>query len=195
MRRGRSGPAPYAVVAMSSACALRVGAFGLVMVVGLFACSAKADDPRVELSDVGFTLHLPPAMQQALDAFAPGFRAVRATSFRSDVSQAAAATGTGGMAAAFASVGDYDHDGTIDAVVEGTSPGDSALRVIAIRNGPQPTATEVTRFPVYDADAVGVYLTNPPKGTAGGFEVVDYPDSTLVFEFKDGVFTGRNIGS
>lgn len=164
-------------------------------VSSMMACGNKTDDPKVELTDVGFALHLPPPMQQALDSFAPGFRAVRATSFRSDVSQAAAATATGGMAAAFAAIGDYDHDGTVDAVVEGTSPGDSALRVIAIRNGAHPLATEVTRFEVYDADAVGVYLTNPPNGTPGAFEVVNYPDSTLVFDFQDGAFAGRKIGN
>jgi len=169
-------------------------ALAVMSAVGLAACGAKVDDPRVELTDVGFALHLPPPMQQALDSIAPGFRAVRATSFRSDVSQAAAA-GSSGMPAAFAAVGDYDHDGTVDAVVEGTAPGDSALRVIAIRNGAHPTAVEVTRFPVYDADAVGVYLVNPPDGTTGAFEVVDYPDSTLVYEFRDGAFAGRNAGS
>ncbi|MFL5561152.1 MAG: hypothetical protein ACJ79K_06740 [Gemmatimonadaceae bacterium] len=169
-------------------------ALAVASAVGFVACRAKADNPRVELSDVGFTLHLPPPMQQALDSLAPGFRAVRATSFRSDVSQAAAA-GSAGMPAAFAAVGDYDRDGTVDAVIEGTSPGDTALRVIAIRNGAHPIAIEVARFPVYDADAVGVYLTNPPAGTAGAFEVVNYPDSTLVFEFKDGAFTGHNGGS
>jgi hypothetical protein len=175
--------------------AVCVAALAVLSLIGLGACGAKADDPRVELSDVGFTLHLPPPMQQALDSVAPGFRAVRAASFRSDVGQAAAAAGSGGMPAAFAAVGDYDGDGTVDAVIEGTTPGDSALRVIAIRNGPHPTAIEVARFPVYDADAVGVYLTNPPKGTAGAFEVVNYPDSTLVYEFHDGAFTGRSIGS
>jgi hypothetical protein len=172
-----------------------VAALAFVGIVGVVGCGAKVDDPRVELTDIGFTLHLPPPMQQALDSIAPGFRAVRATSFRSDVSQAAASTGAAGMPAAFAAIGDYDRDGTVDAVVEGTAPGDSALRVIAIRNGAHPTAIEVTRFPIYDADAVGVYLTNPPKDTPGAFEVVDYPDSTLVFAFKDGAFTGRNIGS
>ena len=157
--------------------------------------SAAVVDPKIELTDVGFALHLPPPMQQALDAFAPGFRAIRATSFRSDVSQAAAAAGSDAMPAAFAAIGDYDRDGTIDAVVEGTSPGDSALRVIAIRNGAHPAAVEVTRFEVYDADAVCVYLVNPPKGTPGAFEVVNYPDSTLTFDFKDGAFVGRKTGS
>ena len=164
-------------------------------VTGVVACATKADDPKIELTDVGFALHLPPPMQQALDVFAPGFRAIRATSFRSDVSQAAAAGGSDAMPAAFAAIGDYDRDGTIDAVVEGTSPGDSALRVIAIRNGAHPSAIEVTRFEVYDADAVGVYLVNPPKGTPGAFEVVNYPDSTLTFDFRDGSFVGRKTGS
>jgi hypothetical protein len=159
----------------------------------LTACSKTVDNPRVELTDVGFALHLPPAMQQALDSAAPGFRTIRTTSFRSDVAQAAASTGTGGMAAAFASVGDYDHDGTIDAVVEGTARGDSALRVIAILNGATPAAIDITSFPVYDADAVGVYLTNPPAGVAGAFEVVDYPDSTLVYEYRNGTFSGRTV--
>jgi len=159
----------------------------------LTACAAKADDPRVELTDVGFTLHLPPAMQQALDSLAPGFRTVRTTSFRSDVAQAAAATATNGMAAAFASIGDYDRDGTIDAVVEGTARGDSALRVIAIMNGAKPAAVDITSFEVYDADAVGVYLTNAPAGGAGAFEVVAYPDSTILYESRDGGFTGKVV--
>jgi hypothetical protein len=157
------------------------------------ACAAKHDDPRVELTDVGFSLHLPPAMQQALDSVAPGFRAVRTNSFRSDIAQAAAATATNGMAAAFASVGDFDHDGTIDAVVEGNAPGDSSLRVIAIMNGAKPTAIDVTSFPVYDADAVGVYLTNAPAGGAGAFEVVDYPDSTILYESRNGGFAGKVV--
>ena len=165
----------------------------LALLVLLAACSKRADDPRVELTDVGFTLHLPPAMQQALDSIAPGFRTIRTNSFRSDVAQAATATGTNGMAAAFASIGDFDKDGTIDAVVEGTTPGDSALQVIAITNGAKPTAVEITRFPVYDADAVGVYVTNAPAGSAGAFEVVDYPDSTLVYEYRNGAFSGRTV--
>jgi hypothetical protein len=165
----------------------------MVALVLFAACSKTADDPRVELTDVGFTLHLPPAMQQALDSLAPGFRTVRTTSFRSDVAQAAAATGTNGMAAAFASIGDYDHDGTVDAVVEGTARGDSALRVIAIMNGAKPAAIDITSFLVYDADAVGVYLTNAPAGGAGAFEVVAYPDSTILYEYRDGGFTGKVV--
>jgi hypothetical protein len=167
-----------------------------VVAILLGGCAKeKVDEPRVELTDVGFTLHLPPAMQQALDSLAPGFRAVRASSFRSDVSQAAAAMGTGGMPAAFAAVGDYDHDGTSDAVVEGTTPGDSALRVIAITNGTKPAAVEITRFLVYDADAVGVYLSNPPAGVAGAFEVVTYPDSSVLYRYEGGGFLGRSIRS
>lgn len=162
----------------------------------LAGCSTKAiDSPRVELSDVGYALHLPPAMQQALDSLAPGFRAVRASSFRSDVSQAAAAQGGGGLPAAFAAVGDYNHDGLTDAVVEGAAPSDTGLRVITILNGVTPTATEVTRFPTYDADAVGIYLSNPPKGTKGAFEVVAYPDSTLLFKYQDGTFKGERVGN
>jgi len=165
----------------------------VVMLFLVGACSKSADDPRVELTDVGFTLHLPPAMQQALDSAAPGFRAVRTTSFRSDVAQAAAATATNGMAAAFATIGDYDHDGTVDAVVEGTARGDSAMRVIAIMNGPKPTAIDITSFAIYDADAVGIYLTNAPAGGAGAFEVVAYPDSTILYQMRDGAFSGRVV--
>ena len=167
----------------------------LALVVLLGACSTgQADSPRVELSDVGFTLHLPPSMQQALDSLAPGFRAVRASSFRSDVSQAAAANGGTALPAAFAAVGDFDHDGSDDAVVEGTTPSDSALQVIAIMNRATPVAMEIMRFPVYDADAVGIYLTNPPAGATGAFEVVAYPDSTLLYRYTGDGFLGQNVG-
>ena len=172
---------------------LRTDSLALAALVLLGACLKAADDPRVELTDAGFALHLPPAMQLALDSIAPGFRAIRSSSFRSDVAQAAAATSTNGMAAAFASTGDYDHDGTIDAVIEGTARGDSALRVIAIMNGAKPTAIDITTFPVYDADAVGVYLTNAPAAKAGAFEVVAYPDSTILYEYRDGGFTGKAV--
>lgn len=180
---------------------IRVGVFcraacATALLVLLGACSAKTtDNPRVELTDVGFALHLPPAMQQALDAFAPGFRPIRASSFRSDVSQAAASSGPGGMPAVFTALGDFDHDGTIDAVVEGNTPGDSALRVIVIMNGVKPAAQEVTRYLVYDADAVGVYLSIPPAATPGAFEVVAYPDSTVVYNYASGAFQGRNVGN
>lgn len=169
------------------------GAFALLIALG--GCAGTADAPRVELTDIGFTLHLPPRMQQALDSLAPGFRAIRATSFRSDVSQAAAAIGAAEMPAVFAAVGDYDRDGTVDAVIEGTTPGDSALRVIAILNGAKPTAVEITRFPVYDADAVGVYVSNPPVGVAGAFEVVAYPDSSMLYSWSAGEFHGSVVGN
>lgn len=170
--------------------------YSLLLIATLAACSTTkdADNPRVELTDVGFALHLPPAMQQALDSIAPGFRAVRASSFRSDVSQAAAEKG-GGLPAAFAAVGDFDHDGLTDAVVEGSAPSDTGLRVIAILNGTTATAEEVTRFPVYDADAVGIYLANAPAGTPGAFEVVAYPDSTLLIQYDGGVFKGERVGN
>ena len=168
----------------------------LTLVVLLGGCATKtADNPRLELTDVGFALHLPPAMQQALDSLAPGFHAVRASSFRSDVSQAVAANGGAGLPAAFAAVGDFDHDGSADAVVEGTTASDSALRVIAILNRKTPVAMEVTRFPVYDADAVGIYVSTPPAGTTGAFEVVAYPDSTLLYQYSPDGFQGRNLGS
>jgi hypothetical protein len=163
------------------------------LVTLLGGCAKKVDDPGIALTDVGFSLHLPLPMQQALDSLVPGFRAVRATSFRSDVSQAAAAMGAGGMPAAFAAIGDFNHDGRIDVVVEGTAPGDSSLRVIAIMNGAKPIAVEVTRFLVFDADAVGVYLALPPAGVAGAFELVDYPDSTVLYQYADGDFTGSKI--
>ena len=165
------------------------------LAIALGACAGKADAPRIELTDIGFTLHLPPPMQRALDSLAPGFHTVRATSFRSDVSQAAAAVGGAGMPAAFAAIGDYDRDGTVDAVVEGTAPGDSALRVIAILNGAKPTAVEITRFPVYDADAVGVYLSNPAPGAAGAFDVVAYPDSSVRYSWSAGAFHGSAVGN
>lgn len=168
----------------------------LVLIATLAACTTKdVDNPRVELTDIGFVLHLPPAMQQALDSLAPGFRAVRPSSFRSDVSQAAASESPGSLPAAFAAVGDFDHDGLTDAVVEGSAPSDTGLRVIAILNGSNATAKDVTYFPLYDADAVGIYLSSPPAGTPGAFEVVAYPDSTLLFTYADGAFSGQRLGN
>lgn len=165
-----------------------------VLVLGLGACAGKPEAPRVELTDVGYTLHLPPAMQQALDSVAPGFRAIRTDSYRADVSQSAMLS-AGGTSALFATVGDFDHDGTQDAVIEGTTPSDSALQVIAILNGAKPHAIPVTEFSSYDADAVGIYLTTPPQGNAGAFEVVDYPDSSLVYTYQGGAFSGSKIGN
>lgn len=165
-------------------------------VVALTACAKQPEPPSIQLSDVGFTLHLPAPMQKALDAAAPGFRAVQASSFRSDVAQAAAekAMASGGMPAAFATIGDFDHDGATDAVVEGSVPSDSALHVIAILNGAHPKAVAVTQFEPYDADAVGIYLSPPPAGTKAAFEIVAYPDSTLLYQFANGGFEGKNLG-
>jgi hypothetical protein len=162
----------------------------LIIVVGVSACSKTADAPRIELTDVGFTLHLPSAMQHALDLADPGFRTVRATSYRSDVSQAAAASGTPAL---FATIGDFNHDGANDVAVEGTASGETALQVLAVLSGTAPEVVQVTRFPVYDADAVGIYLTAAPAGTNGGFEVVDYPDSSVVYHYADGGFQGAKI--
>jgi hypothetical protein len=165
--------------------------YALLAIVLLAGCAKEPPDaPRVELTDVGFSLHLPAPMQQALDSIAPGFRIVRPSSFRSDVAQASAASGSGVSPAAFAAIGDFDHDGTIDAVVEGASPGSSALQVIAVMNGPHPSATEVTRFVEYDADAVGVYLSALPPHAEGAFDVVAYPDSTVRYRWADGALHG-----
>lgn len=165
-------------------------------VIALAACAKQPDPPSIQPSDVGFALHLPAPMQAALDAAAPGFRSIKASSFRSDVAQAAAqsAFASGGMAAAFATIGDFDHDGVTDAVVEGTTPDDPALQVIAILNSAHPKAVLVTRFVTYDADAVGIYLSAPPAGTNGAFEIVDYPDSTVLYQFANGRFEGTNAG-
>jgi hypothetical protein len=161
------------------------------------ACAGKPDAPAIQLTDVGLVLHLPPAMQQALDAAAPGFRLVRTTSFRSDVSQAAAAGG-GGLPALSATVGDFDHDGTVDAAVEGAVPGDAGLLVFVVLNGATPRVLQVARFATYDADAVGIYLTGVTGvtgGAAGAFEVVSYPDSSTLFRYENGQFQGSKIGS
>jgi hypothetical protein len=159
------------------------------------ACAGgKPEAPTIQLSDIGFVLHLPPAMQQALDAAAPGFHSVRSTSFRSDVSQAAAAGG-GGLPALSATVGDFDRDGSVDAAVEGGVPGDSALHVFVILNGAKPRAVEVASFTAYDADAVGIYLTGVTGGAAGAFQVVSYPDSSTLFRYENGQFHGSKVGS
>lgn len=163
------------------------------MVLVLTGCNRKPDIPRLEFSDVGFILHLPPAMQRAADSLAPGFKVVRTDKFRSDVSQLAAQD-AGSMQALFAAVADYDGDGTSDAIEEGTVPGDSALRVIAIMNGAKPRAMNVARYPMYDADAVGLYLSIPKGSKAGSFEVVDYPDSSTVYRYDGAKFVGTKIG-
>lgn len=167
----------------------RVGAF---VMLGLSACAGEKapENPSVELSPAGFMLHLPPAMQQALDAQAPGFRAVPTATFRSDVGQAAAEAG-GGMQALSALVGDFDGDKTVDVVVEGSTPTDSSLVVIAILNRKTPVAMEVTRFATYDADAVGIYLVKPAGANPGEFSVVNYPDATTTYAFRDGKFVAQ----
>jgi hypothetical protein len=166
----------------------------LALVVSLAACSKARDNPSLQFSDIGYALHLPPAMQAALDSLAPGFQMVRTTAFRSDVPQAAA-EGAGSMQALFAEVGDFDADGAADAVVEGAAPGDTGLRVIAILNTVKPIAVDVTRIAEYDADAVGVYLAPPPAGSPGAFQVVNYPDSTMLYTYRKGAFIGSKVGN
>lgn len=165
--------------------------FALVLL--FTACNHKPDSPRLEFSDVGFILHLPPAMQRAADSLAPGFRVVRTDKFRSDVPQLAAQD-AGGMQALFAAVADFDGDGTPDAIEEGTVPGDTALRVIAIMNGARPWAMNVARYPLWDADAVGLYLSMPKGRKGGTFEVVDYPDSSTLYRYQGKRFVGTKIG-
>lgn len=168
--------------------------FIAVLVPALAACNVKPADPTVQFSTVGFSLQLPTAMQQALDAAEPGFRMVTPDKFRSDVSQQSA-LGSGRIDPLFATLNDFDGDGTKDAIVEGNVPGDSALHVVAIMNGKKPRAFEVTTYPVYDGDAVGVYLTEAPAGRKGAFELVNYPDASYVFTYKNGAFTSEKIGN
>jgi len=103
---------------------------------------------------------------------------------------AQAAAEGGGIQPLFAVVGDFDGDGSIDAAIEGSAQGDTSLVVIAILNkGGKPVALEVTRFPTYDADAVGIYLAKP-KG-AGAFQVVNYPDASVTYAFRGGKFSAQ----
>lgn len=173
---------------------LRGRAFTALFSVVLASCSRKPDDPRLDFANIGFMLQLPPAMQQAMDSLAPGFRFVKINAFRSDIAQFAAQA-AGGMQPLFATVADFDGDGTLDAVVEGTTPTDTALRVIAVLNGAKPRAMEVTRIPLYDADAVGVYLSRPTGSAKGTFQVVNYPDSSTSYLYKGGRFVGTTIGN
>ena len=171
---------------------MRLSAFVLAFVAA--GCSKEPSTPTLEFATVGFILHLPVAMQQALDEAAPAFRTVSPNKLRSDVAQAAAAAG-GGLHAGFAIVADFDGDGSLDAIVEGAAPGDTVLHVIAIMNGPQPTAFEVTNFPVYDADAVGIYLSQPTGGSKGSFDVINFPDASTRYTYRKGRFAGTPTGN
>ena len=157
------------------------------------ACTRKPEDPQLTFINIGFTLKLPPTMQRALDSLGPGFRPVMVGKCRSDIAQYAAEAG-GGMQALFATIADFDGDGTLDAVVEGNSPGDSALSVIAIMNGATPLAMPVARIEQYDADAVGLYLSRPKGIAPRSFELVDYPDSSTVYTYVRGRFVGKKVG-
>jgi hypothetical protein len=158
----------------------------------LTACSHKPSDPGVEFSTIGFTLQLPDAMQHALDAAMPGFHRITPDKFRSDVAQQSA-LGSGRIEPLFATLGDFDGDGTKDVIVEGTVPGDRGLHVVAIMNGAQPRAFQVTAYPVFDADAVGTYLSAAPHGQTNAFEVVNYPDASYLYTYKAGRFVGSKI--
>ena len=169
-------------------------AAAIALLVTLAACSRKPPDPTVQFSVVGFSLQLPSGMQGALDAAMPGFRMITPDKFRSDVSQQSA-LGSGKIDPLFATVQDFDGDGTKDVIVEGTVPGDSALHVVAIMNGAKPHAFPVTSIPVFDGDAVGVYLTEAPGGKKGAFELVNYPDASMLYTYRGGAFVGTKIGN
>jgi hypothetical protein len=170
-------------------------ALSLVAVAcSLAGCNSKPPDPAVQFSTVGFSIQLPDGMQQALNAAEPGFRMITPDKFRSDVSQQSA-LGSGRIDPLFATLGDFDGDGTKDAIVEGTVPGDAGLHVVAIMNGKPAHAFEVTNFPVYDGDAVGIYLTEAPGGKKGAFEIVNYPDASYVYTYKSGGFVGVKAGN
>jgi hypothetical protein len=166
----------------------------LAFTIALTACAGKPDTPRLEFGDVGFQLHLPPAMQRAADSLAPGFRIVRTDKFRSDVAQLAAQD-AGTMQSLFATIADFDGDGTLDAIEEGTVPGDSALVVIGIMNGAKPWAMNIARYPSFDAEAVGLYISRPKGSAKGTFQVVNYPDSSTAYQYKDAHFVGTRIGN
>lgn len=137
---------------------------------------------------------MPGGMQRALDSLAPGFRTVRVNKFRSESAQYAAEA-SGSMQPLFAVVADIDGDGTLDAVMEGNSPGDSALRVIADFNGAKSRAEVITRIPLYDADAVGIYLSRPRGSVPGTFLLVDYPDSSTEYKYMKEMLLGTKIAS
>ena len=162
----------------------------------LFACAIalagcgekKPEDPRLDVGAGGFTLYLPPKMQQALDAASPGFHKVMAAKYRADINEAATEEG-GGAQALNAVIGDFDLDGSQDVVVEGTNAA-GTLVVIAILNGATPKAVEVASFATFDADAVGIYLSRIVRPKLGAFEVVNYPDETTLYFYRGGTFEG-----
>ena len=160
----------------------------------LAACSRKPPDPSVEFATIGFMLKLPGGMQQALDAAMPGFHRITPDKFRADVAQQTA-LGSGRIEPLFATLGDFDGDGTKDVIVEGTVPADRSLHVVAIMNGAKPRAFQVTAYPVFDADAVGIYLSAAPHGQKNAFEIVNYPYTSYLYTYKDGRFVGSKIGS
>ena len=168
----------------------------LGLAIGVTGCgSTAADNPRLDFTDVGFTLYLPARMQQSLDSAAPGLRLIRALKYRADVREASAEEGGGKAQALFAVIGDFDGDGAQDVAVEGMSPVDSALVVIAILNtGSKPKAVEIGRYRNVDADAVGIYLSRPAPPKPGAFEVVNYPDASTLYLYRDGKFQGVEIG-
>jgi hypothetical protein len=175
---------------------VRIAGGWLALAIGIAACGSKAetDNPRLDASDVGLALYLPARMQQSLDSVAPGLRLIRAFKYRADVREAAAEEGGSGQAL-FAVVADFDGDGTQDVAVEGLSPVDSALVVVAILNtGSKPTAFEIGRYRNVDADAVGIYLSRPVKPKPGAFEVVNYPDASTLYFYRDGKFEGVRTG-
>jgi hypothetical protein len=172
------------------------GARGLIFII-LAGCGDQtvADNPRLDVTDIGFALTLPARMQQALDSVAPGMRLIRAADFRSDVREAAAEEGGGAAQALFAVVADFDGDGSQDVAVEGISPSDTALVVVAILNtGTRPTALVIGRFPAVDGSAVGIYLSRPAPPKPGAFEVVNYPDASTLYFYRGGTFEGMQTG-
>jgi hypothetical protein len=166
------------------------------LAIGISGCAGTTvDNPRLDVTDVGFTLYLPARIKRTLDSVAPGLRLIRAFKFRADVREAAAEEGGGSAQALFAVVADFDGDGTQDVAVEGLSPVDSALVVIAILNtGSKPKALEIGRYRNVDADAVGIYLSRPAPPALGAFEVVNYPDASTLYLYRNGKFEGVPTG-
>jgi hypothetical protein len=53
----------------------------------------------------------------------------------------------------------------------------------------------IARYPAYDAEAVGLYLSVPSGSKKGTFQVVNYPDSSTAYQYKGGHFVGTRIGN